>query len=219
MVSDKNTNSLVLLSASDDNDIKVIGTIPVPEDCDPSRGAFYAMAGQDSNRYFALCQSTKEVLVLGLDLSAGEVKVMQRLEVSVGSKADKSSVAELVLYTNDDNSADIYVSNSFVGNDTDTIAHFRLPAPGDDRTEPDDLTEITADRIFSSWGINPRGMSLQSEGKLLFVGNQQAGPAAVAVLRRDLKTGALGTKAEATLGFADFFGEAAGTGPSFVMPI
>ncbi|KAI3399252.1 hypothetical protein diail_7415 [Diaporthe ilicicola] len=128
MVSDKNTNSLIVQSASDDNEIKIIATMASPEGCGPSRGAFYAMAGAAghfSTRCFALCQPTKDVLVLGLDLSAGEFKMMQRLQTSVGSKADKRSVAEPLHHINNDNSADIYMSNSSKGKDTNIV----LPAP------------------------------------------------------------------------------------------
>lgn len=114
------------------------------------------------------------------------------------------------------------LTNTFVSKDngTDTIAHFRLPGPGDDESAvPGDLTDITADRIVSSGGVNPSSMCLDSEGEYLIVGNQQKGPAAIAFLKRDKETGELSEKAEATL---DFKKPAKGTvvfGPSSVTPI
>ena len=102
----------------------------------------------------------------------------------------------------------------------DTIAHFRLPAPEDDSsTVPGDLTDITADRIVSSHGVSPNSISLDSEGQFLIVGNQQAGPAAIAFLKRDKETGSLSGKPEATLDFKEFTNGEKGFGPWFVAPI
>ncbi|KAK7723772.1 hypothetical protein SLS64_000103 [Diaporthe eres] len=222
VVSDRTANSLIILSAIDDNDIKPLGTIAIQESCGPRRGAFYAADGQNPTRYFALCQSTKELLSLEVDLSKGTFKLLQRLQTSVDTNGDKRSVADLLLQTNSDRSADLYVTNTFVSkdNDTDTIAHFRLPAPDDDEsTAPGDLTDITAERIVPSGGVNPNSICLDPEGEYLIVGNQQKGPAAIAFLKRDTKTGALSEKPEATLDFKKLTKGTTGFGPSFVAPI
>lgn len=222
VVSDRRANSLIILSAVDDNDIKPLGTIAIEESCGPRRGAFYAPDGQNPTRYFALCQSTKELLSFEVDLSAGTFRLLQKLQTSVGTNGDKRSVADLLLQTNSDRSADLYVTNTFVsnGNGTDTIAHFRLPAPADNESNvPGDLDEITADRIVSSEGVNPISICLDSEGEYLIVGNQLKGPAAIAFLKRDKETGALSEKAEATLDFKRLTKGTIGFGPSFVTPI
>lgn len=222
VVSDRKANSLIILSAVDDNDIKSLGTITIEESCGPRRGAFYAADGQNPTRYFALCQSSKELLSFEVNLSKGTFKLLQRLQTSVDTDADKRSVADLLLQTNSDRSADIYVTNTFVSkdNDTDTISHFRLPAPEDDKsTVPGDLTDIKADRIVSSGGVNPNSICLDPEGEYLIVGNQQKGPAAIAFLKRDTKTGVLSEKPEATLDFKKLTKGTTGFGPSFVAPI
>ncbi|KAK7726847.1 hypothetical protein SLS63_007465 [Diaporthe eres] len=114
VVSDRTANSLIILSAIDDNDIKPLGTIAIQESCGPRRGAFYAADGQNPTRYFALCQSTKELLSLEVDLSKGTFKLLQRLQTSVDTNGDKRSVADLLLQTNSDRSADLYVTNTFL---------------------------------------------------------------------------------------------------------
>lgn len=222
VVSDRRANSLIILSAVDDNDIKSLGTIAIPDSCGPRRGAFYAADGQNTTRYFALCQVTKELLSFEVDLSAGTFKLLQRLQTSVGTNGDKRSVADLLLQTNSDRSADLYVTNTFVSKDNgnDTIAHFRLPAPKDDgSTVPGDLTDITADRIVSSGGVNPNSICVDADGQYLIVGNRQKGPAAIAFLKRDTETGALSKEAEATLDFKQLTKGTTGFGPSFVAPI
>lgn len=222
VVSDRKANLLIILSASDDNDVKPLGTIAIEESCGPRRGAFYAADGQNPTRYFALCQVTKELLSFEVDLSKGTFKLLQRLQTSVDTKGDKRSVADLLIQTNSDRSADLYVTNTFVGkdNDTDTIAHFRLPAPKDDEsTVPGDLPDISADRIVSSGGVNPNSICLDPEGQYLIVANQLKGPAAIAFLKRDTETGTLSEKAEATLDFKRLTKGTTGFGPSFVTPI
>lgn len=106
VVSDRSANSLIILSALDDRDIKFIGTIDIEESCGPRRGAFYAADGQNPTRYFALCQITKELLSFEVNLSAGTFKLLQKLQTSVETTADKRSVADLVLHSNNDRSAD-----------------------------------------------------------------------------------------------------------------
>lgn len=222
VISGRRANSLIILSAVDDNDIKATGTIAIEESCGPRRGAFYAADGQNPTRYFALCQVTKELLSFEVDLSAGTFKLLQKLQTSVDTKGDKRSVADLLLRTNSDRSADVYVTNTFVSKNggTDTIVHFRLPAPEDDESNvPGDLSEITADRIASSNVSNPNSICLDSKGEYMIVGNQQAGPAAVALLKRDKETGALSDEAEVALDFKGFTNDTIGFGPSLVTPI
>lgn len=222
VISDRRANSLIILSAVDDNDIKAIGTTAIEESCSPRRGAFYAADGQNPSRYFALCQVTKELLSFDVDLSAGTFKLLQKLQTSVDTKGDKRSVADLLLRTNSDRSADVYVTNTFVSKNggTDTIAHFRLPAPKDDESNvPGDLGEITVGSIVSSNGINPNSICLDAGGEYMIVGNQQEAPVAVALLKRDNETGALSDKAEVTLDFKGFTNDTIGFGPSLVAPI
>lgn len=104
--------------------------------------------------------------------------------------------------------------------ETDTISHFRLPAPKDDDSiVPSDLSDITADRIVSSQGVNPNSISLDREGQFLAVANQYMGPAAIAILKGDKKTGALSNKAEAVLKFNKVSSTTKGFGPGFVTPL
>lgn len=157
-----------------------------------------------------------------MDSSTGSFKLLQRLQTSVDTDGDKRSVADILIQTKSNRSADIYVTNTFVGSNsgTDTISHFRLPAPEDDEsTLPGDLTDITADRIVSSGGVNPSSICLDSEGEYMIVGNHQAGPAAVAFLKRDKETGALGDKSDVTLDFEGLTNNTVGFGPTLVMPI
>lgn len=103
------------------------------------------------------------------------------------------------------------------GGGTDTIAHFRLPSPGDDDSSvPGELSDITADRIVSSHGVCPNSISLDREGRFLVVANQQMGPAAIAVLERDEETGALSNKTVAMLDFSKVSSTTKGFGPEFV---
>ncbi|KKY32377.1 putative carboxy-muconate cyclase [Diaporthe ampelina] len=138
------------------------------ERCGPIRGAFYTAGGQRPTRYFALCQATKELLSFEVDFSMGKFTLLQRLQASVDTNGDKRSVADPLLQTNSDRSADIYLTNTFVGNDsgTGTISHFQLPAPEDDEsTVAGDLAHITADRVVSSGGVNPNSICLDLEAE------------------------------------------------------
>jgi 6-phosphogluconolactonase (cycloisomerase 2 family) len=79
--------------------------------------------------------------------------------------------------------------------------------------------DITADRIVSSQGVNPNSISLDPEGQFLAVANQHMGPTAIAVLKREEETGALGDEAEATLNFDKVSVAPNGFGPLFVTPL
>lgn len=220
IVNDLGLDQLHILDTTDDAAIAIATSVPVPTGCGPRHGAFYAPpAAAVPSRYLVVCELTHQLLVFNMT-AAGDALDPTPLQEPLQTAFDVSSAnltaAELLLWVNDDASADVYVSNRATGGAADSIAHFRLPAgPGG---QPGDVAALTAADITSSGGICPRGMNLGASGEFLFVGNQQAGPAGLTVLARDGTTGALGATPVATVDY-DVFAAGQGElfGPQFVV--
>lgn len=228
IVNDLGLDKLHILDVSDDAAISLHSSVSVPTGCGPRHGAFYWTAGMAApSRYLVACETSHSLLVFNVTAS-GDLQpepLQADLPTAVVAADDASAAAltaaELLLYVNEDRSADVYVSNRLTGGTTDSIAHFRLAAPAASSgggTQPGELAALTAADMVSSGGVGPRGMSLSADGGYLFVGNQQAGPAGLVVLARDAATGALGASPVATVDFDVFAGgQGEQFGPQFVM--
>lgn len=242
VVNDLGLDRLHVLDTTDDDAIHVAGSVAVPAGCGPRHGAFYMTPGMDApTRYLVACEATHQVLVLnttGWPLSSSssssyddETLLLQTLDTALAGPAGANlTAAELLLFANPDRSADVYVSNRLTGDATDNVAHFRLAAPAsttddDEQQQQQQPGELAGVGLASTGGVGPRGMSLSPCGRWLFVGNQQAGPAGLVVLGRDVASGALDAAPVASLAYEDFAMVAAsggeveeGFGPQFVMP-
>lgn len=222
IVNDLGLDKLHVLDVSDDNAISIITSVSVPTGCGPRHGAFYWTTGMAvPSRYLVACETSHSLLVFNITQS-GDLQtepIQKDIETAFDASGAQLTAAELLLYVNDDRSADVYVSNRLTGGATDSIAHFRLSAPTTaGGTQPGELTALKAADITSSGGVGPRGMSLSADGAHLFVGNQQAGPAGLVVLTRDAVTGDLGASPVASVDYEDFAdGQGAQFGPQFVM--
>lgn len=224
IVNDLGLDTLHILAVSNDDAIAVTSSVPVPAGCGPRHGAFYTAPGsQAPSRYLVACELSHTLLVFNVTGAGLDPAPLQDpLQTVSGSAGADLTAAELLLFVNDDASADVYVSNRNTGGEADSIAHFRLPAPSSSsqQQQPGDVAALTEADLVSSGGIGPRGMSLSADGKVLFVGNQQAGPVGVAVLARDAGSGALGTTMVASVGFEAFAaGLEWGFGPQFVAEV
>lgn len=222
IVNDLGLDKLHVLDVSDDNAISITNSVSVPTGCGPRHGAFYWTTGMAvPSRYLVACETSHSLLVFNVTQS-GDLQsepIQADIQTAVDVSGSQLTAAELLLYINDDRSADVYVSNRLTGGATDSIAHFRLSAPTTaDGTQPGELAALTAANLTSSGGVGPRGMSLSADGAHLFVGNQQAGPAGLVVLTRDAATGDLGANPVASVDYDDFAGgQGAQYGPQFVM--
>lgn len=221
VVNDLGLDKIHVLDTAEDDDIFVSSSVSVPTGCGPRHGAFYWTADMIfPARYLVACETSHQVLVLNVTgpgiLSGTPLQTLDTaLNTDVPAAANVTA-AELLLYTNLDRSADVYISNRLTGNATDTIAHFRLAAPADRASvQPRDLT---AADVVSTGGVGPRGMNLSPDGTFLFVGNQQAGPAGLVALRRDVGGGGLAATPVASMRYEGLAGADAGYGPQFVMP-
>ncbi|KAJ4414557.1 hypothetical protein N0V82_007852 [Gnomoniopsis sp. IMI 355080] len=222
IVNDLGLDKLHVLDVSDDNAISIASSVSVPTGCGPRHGAFYWTTGMSvPSRYLVACETSHSLLVFNITQS-GDLQpepIQTDVQTAVDTSGAQLTAAELLLYVNDDRSADVYVSNRLTGGATDSIAHFRLSAPTTAAgTQPGELVALTAADMTSSGGVGPRGMSLSASGAHLFVGNQQAGPAGLVVLTRDAATGDLGASPVASVDYDDFAGgQGAQFGPQFVM--
>lgn len=230
VVNDLGLDRLHHLDTTDDDAIHVTGGLAVPAGCGPRHGAFYMTPGVAApTRYLVACETSHQVLVLNAtDWPAGASSSpppLQALDTAAlaGHAGANLTAAELLLFTSPDRSADVYVSNRLTGDATDSVAHFRLAAGGppssttSDGQQPGDLAGVG---LASTGGVGPRGMGLSQDGRWLFVGNQQAGPAGLVVLGRDAASGALGAAPVASVAYEDFAAVAdaeEGCGPQFVM--
>lgn len=222
IVNDLGLDKLHILDVSDDNAISISSDISVPTGCGPRHGAFYWTADMTvPSRYLVVCETSHSLLVFNVtesgDLSTEPIQT--DIQTAVDTSGAQLTAAELLLYVNEDRSADVYVSNRLTGGKTDSIAHFRMSAPATTGgTQPGMVKPLTASNITSSGGVGPRGMSLSADGAHLFVGNQQAGPAGLVVLARDMETGDLESIPVATVDYDDFAGgKGELLGPQFVM--
>lgn len=218
IVNDLGLDQLHILDTTDDAAIAISSSIPVPTGCGPRHGAFYtAPDATIPSRYLVVCETTHELLIFNVTTAGDSLDpalLQDPLQTAVDISGADLTAAELLLFVNPDASADVYVSNRLTGGATDSIAHFRLPATGED------VAALTEADIYPSGGVGPRGMNLAASGAFLFVGNQQAGPAGLVVLARDAATGALGTTPVATVEY-DVFAQGQGElfGPQFVMEV
>lgn len=222
IVNDLGLDELHILDVSEDNAIFITSSVPVPTGCGPRHGAFYWTSGMVvPSRYLVACETSHSLLVFNVTDSGDldPVPLQTDIQTVVDTSGAQLTAAELLLYVKEDRSADVYVSNRLTGGTTDSIAHFRLPAPttAGDR-QPGDLVALAAADITSSGGVGPRGMSLSTDGAYLFVGNQQAGPAGLVVLTRNDVTGDLGASPVASVDYEIFAGsQGEQFGPQFVM--
>lgn len=222
IVNDLGLDKLHVLDVSDDDAIYITSSVSVPKGCGPRHGAFYWTAYMAvPSRYLVVCETSHSLLVFNMT-EGGDLQpepIQTDIQTAVDTSGSQLTAAELLLYVNEDRSADIYVSNRLTGGTTDNIAHFRLPAPMTAKgTQPGELVALTAANITSSGGVGPRGMTLSAGGAYLFVGNQQAGPAGLVVLARNAATGDLGASPVAKVDYEDFAGgQGEQFGPQFVM--
>lgn len=221
IVNDLGLDKLHILDVSDDNAISISTSVSVPTGCGPRHGAFYWTSGMAvPSRYLVACETSHSLLVFNVtesgDLSVEPIQT--DIQTAVDTSGASLTAAELLLYVNEDRSADVYVSNRLTGGTTDSIAHFRLSAPDTTGgTQPGEVKALTAANITSSGGVGPRGMSLSADGAYLFVGNQQAGPAGLVILARDMETGDLNSSPVATVNYDSFAaGQGELFGPQFV---
>lgn len=222
IVNDLGLDKLHVLDVSDDNAISISDSLSVPTGCGPRHGAFYWTSGMAvPSRYLVACETSHSLLVFNVtesgDLSAEPIQT--DIQTAVDTSGASLTAAELLLYVNEDRSADVYVSNRLTGGKTDSIAHFRLSAPSTTGgRQPGEVEPLTVANVTSSGGVGPRGMSLSADGAYLYVGNQQAGPAGLVILARDMETGDLDSSPVATVDYESFAGgQGELFGPQFVM--
>jgi 6-phosphogluconolactonase (cycloisomerase 2 family) len=132
------------------------------------------------------------------------------------------------------NNVDVYVSNRLthfepVAGDEDSIIHYQIvpgttdsssSAVGSCDTDKSISTNITLKTLEEtpSGGINPRFISLGSDGRVLYVGNVNAGPAGLVAYARSTDSGIIDGTPIGTVDYA-FFGVGPGWGPQFIQQV
>lgn len=209
-VNDLGTDDIVVLDSENKYDAKYVKVEPAG--CGPRHGVFYPQGGDSATHYIVVCEITSQVLVYHVKYTTEGLRFSKTQTLSTfgadapPANATSAAAGEIQITPNNQ---DVYISNRLTGNDTDSIAHFKVK-----RTKCGAVSLEYADTV-SSGGILPRMFSLSNDAETVFSANQDGEFGLVAL---DIgENGKLGETPIATI-VASKFGEPQ-FGPQFVQQI
>ncbi|KAF6843329.1 6-phosphogluconolactonase-like protein 4 [Colletotrichum musicola] len=221
-VSDLGSDTVLIVDSKDDA-YEIVTRNKVPAaGCGPRHGVWYPAKAKQATHFILACELTNQLQVFSVSYDGTGVAFTRTQELSTYGAAFPpanvtTAAAGEVIVSGD--GKDVYVSNRLTGNDTDSIAHFKVkqvagqggspckPAPGG--------IELEFFESLSSGGAVPRMFSLSTDEKILFSTNQNAGAGLIAFNRED--AGKLTVSSAATIPVSKF-GDV-GFGPQFVQQI
>ncbi|KAF7531566.1 hypothetical protein G7Z17_g13721 [Cylindrodendrum hubeiense] len=211
-VNDLGTDSILVIDSKGD-DYKKVGSVKVePAGCGPRHGVFYPQGSDAATHYIVVCEITNQVLVYQVKYTTEGLSFSKTQTLSTygdafpPANATTAAAGEIQITPNNQ---DVYISNRLSGNETDSIAHFKV------KKAKCGTTSLEFADTVSSGGLLPRMFSLSTDAETVFSANQD-GELGLAAL----DIGANGKLTEtpiATLA-ASIFGEAQ-FGPQFVLQI
>lgn len=211
-VNDLGTDSIVVIDSKDDAFTVADNFKITPGGCGPRHGVFYPQGATKATHYIVVCEITNLALVHSVEYTDDSLTFKQIQSISTFGKdapaanATTAAAGGVILSSNN---KDLYISNRLTGNDTDSIAHFRVDEANCG------TPKLTYSSTVSSAGLLPRMISLSKKSKYVFAGNQ-GGKSGLAAFKRNYD-GKLDEKPVASIE-ASAFGED-GFGPQFVQQI
>lgn len=207
-VNDLGNDAILVVDGQKDNDYKITKHFPVEPGCGPRHGVFH---GPESNLvYTVVCENSNILLSYTVKVAGDGLDFKFRQLVSTFDPTQPpanvtSAAAGAIVVT--PSSTHLYVSNRITGDDTDSISDFVIAGDG---------TLYFAGKV-SSRRDNPRALALSTDERFLFVADMENSQGLHAFIRHDG-----GGLVERPLAHADLkkeLGDAAETGPSFVMEV
>ncbi|WYZ39701.1 hypothetical protein EsH8_IV_000042 [Colletotrichum jinshuiense] len=222
-VNDLGTDTILIIDSKDDAyDITSHNRV-VTAGCGPRHGAWYPSKAAKPSHYLVVCELQNTVEVFSVSNNGSSIALTRTQKLSSfgaafpPANATSAAVGEIVV-SGDGN--DVYVSNRLTGNETDSIAHFKVKKQASAGGSPCKASNGSIALEFvdsvSSGGMLPRMFSLSKDDKTLFSTNQQ-GDLGLLAFGRAQDAGKLSATAVASLP-ASLFGEV-GFGPQFALQI
>lgn len=210
VVPDLGTDSLLVI---DSKEFNIQNRVSVkPSGAGPRHGSFFPLGNDGkATHYFLACELASLVKVFTLQYTNNSINFTEVQSLSTHGKdfppanATSAAAGELVI---DAANKNLYVSNRFTGNATDSISHFSINIG--------DSGPLKFVDQISSGGLVPRMFSLSKDDSILFSTNQD-GSSGLLALAKDNKTGSLTEQPVASVPLGKF--GAANFGPQFVMEI
>ncbi|KAF9878068.1 carboxy-cis, cis-muconate cyclase [Colletotrichum karsti] len=179
-VNDLGSDTILVIDSKDDA-YKVVNVHNVgTAGCGPRHGVWYPAKSDQATHYIVVCEMLNLVQVFKLDYNGTGIGFTRTQELSTFGAAfppatpDTAAAGEIAL-TSDNNH--VYISNRLTGNDTDSIAHFKVKQTAAAGASPCKAVaggiELEFVDSVSSGGKVPRMFSLSCDDKTLFVANQQ----------------------------------------------
>ncbi|KAI5457604.1 carboxy-cis,cis-muconate cyclase [Mariannaea sp. PMI_226] len=211
-VNDLGTDSILLIDSRNDAFEKRSSVRVEPAGCGPRHGVWFPHGAEKATHYIVGCEILSKVIVYSVKYSYNNVAFTKVQELSsygdlAPANATSAALGEVVLAPFND---DLYVSNRVSGNETDSIAHFKI-----EKSDCGREIELKYHDTVSSGGLLPRMISISEKGSVVFSANQD-GQFGVAALKVSTN-GALKEKPLATLDNS-LFGDK-GFGPQFIQQI
>ncbi|KAL0931521.1 uncharacterized protein CTRU02_214256 [Colletotrichum truncatum] len=226
-VNDLGSDTVVIIDSKDDLfEITSHNRVPTPG-CGPRHGVWYPAKAEKATHYLLVCEMLNLVQVFSVSYNDTGVAFTRTQELSTygpNPPADGKGAAAEIAVTGD--GKHVYVSNRLTGQDTDSIAHFKVKQTAATGGSPCSAApggiELEFVDSISSGGLFPRHFSLSKDEKTLLVGNQN-GTSGLAAFSRAADSGKLTATAVASLPVTAFGvqGGALGAapGPQFVLQI
>ncbi|TDZ37277.1 putative 6-phosphogluconolactonase [Colletotrichum trifolii] len=220
-VNDLGSDRVLIIDAQDDAYTISNSNVVPNSGCGPRHGVWYPPKADKATHYIVVCEilNTVEVFKAAYTETGIELTHAQGLSTFGAAfppvNASTAAAGEIIVSSN---AKDIYVSNRLTGNETDSLAHFKVKqvaaAGGSPCKAATGGIELEFAHAVSSGGLIPRHFSLSKDEKTLFVGNQD-GPSTIVAFARG-EDGVLNPAAVASLQTAT---PGENTGPQFVEQI
>ncbi|KAE9581824.1 putative 6-phosphogluconolactonase [Colletotrichum fructicola] len=212
-VNDLGSDRVLIIDSKDDAFV-ISNSNSVPAGCGPRHGSWYPTKAEQATHYMVLCELTNQVEVFQVSYNGTGVGFAHTQELSTfgaafpPANASTAAAGEIAISSDSKN---VYVSNRVTGNETDSIAHFKVKQTAAAGGSPCKATaggiELEFVDSVSSGGTKPRMMSLSKDESILYVGNQDGQDGIVAFARgEDGKLTAGATLSKSVIGTGEDFG-------------
>jgi 6-phosphogluconolactonase (cycloisomerase 2 family) len=219
LVNDLGTDEILLIDSKDDTFSIVNRVLVEPAGSGPRHGAFYPAGSDRATHYIMLCELSNTVVTYALTYTADNIQFTQTSSISTfGPKGPPTNTARAGHFELLPDNKHVYVSNRLTGQESDSLAHFRVTQD----TENHPILEFVSE--VPTKGILPRMFCVLNKGKGDIVATNEKSDYGVLVFGRDSETGALETQPRLKVPMTEFMNDEEKTrypsnGPKFVMQV